>query len=184
MSEVTSDLEKEHNAILLMLDILEKISDNMDQEIDIPDNHLDGLSRFFTIFADKCHHGKEEQLLFPTLKDKGVDMNKEPFASIFEDHKEGKIYISNMLDAIDSYKTTKSGQSKFIQNARKYINLLQQHIEKENQDMFRITNEYLDETELVSLKHKFDDFENNVIGGGIHEQLHEMINELEDYYLN
>lgn len=181
--QVIEDLETEHNAIKLMLKILDEISKDFETQKDIPEDHLDGVVEFFTIFADKCHHGKEENLLFPKLIEKGVSLEDEPFATILSDHQVGKNYITNMLEAITTYKQDQTGGKKFATNARKYQQLLTQHIDLENTKLFDITNQYLSSEEQKQLKQEFDEFELNVIGEGTHDRLHQSIDQLKAYYL-
>ena len=40
--------------------------------------HLDQLFEFFGVFVDRCHHGKEEALLFPALEAVGIGNNGGP----------------------------------------------------------------------------------------------------------
>ena len=46
--------------------------------------HVDHLLEFFTVFVDKCHHGKEEELLFPALEQIGVAGTRVPSESCSE----------------------------------------------------------------------------------------------------
>ena len=64
MGKAIQDLLNEHEAILHVFSIL----DNM-LTSPIPDEKRDlifgdELVNFLTVFADKCHHGKEEDVLF------------------------------------------------------------------------------------------------------------------------
>lgn len=57
MSQATDVLRHEHDAILLVLKILDKISD----EVSVGKRE----------FSDTCHYGKEEGLLFPAIIEAG-----------------------------------------------------------------------------------------------------------------
>ena len=67
------DLKNEHRGIETALRILERVANRFGQAPD-PELVIDGeaLIDFFRTFADTCHHGKEEQLLFPALEQLGV----------------------------------------------------------------------------------------------------------------
>ncbi|WP_054854736.1 hemerythrin domain-containing protein [Vulcanisaeta sp. JCM 16161] len=60
---VVDNLIKDHDVILGSLKVLYRVinSDNPDAR------DLELLIQFFDSFIDKCHHAKEEYILFPTL---------------------------------------------------------------------------------------------------------------------
>jgi hypothetical protein len=64
----TDQLKEEHEGILLMLRILEKVSAKLKSGEKVDPDHLERIVEFFRVFADKCHHGKEEDLLFPEME--------------------------------------------------------------------------------------------------------------------
>jgi len=63
----TEQLKEEHEAIKLMLRILDKVCDKLESGEEVNPEHLDQILEFIKVFADKCHHGKEEDLLFQQL---------------------------------------------------------------------------------------------------------------------
>ena len=64
----TEILRKEHEAILTMLDALDQTSQQLLGGALVQPSTLQGLLEFFQLFADRCHHGKEEAHLFPALE--------------------------------------------------------------------------------------------------------------------
>ena len=74
----TAVLRDEHRLILQVIDVLESLlnSGAADGEYDF--DALDRCTSFFRLFADACHHGKEEDLLFPELEAKGIPREGGP----------------------------------------------------------------------------------------------------------
>ena len=68
----TDQLRAEHEGILTMLQILERISEQMNSGKQADTAHLGKIVEFLQVFADKCHHGKEEDILFPALEKVGI----------------------------------------------------------------------------------------------------------------
>ncbi len=66
--KATEDLIHEHNAVLVALKILEKVAAAIAAKSEQAPAHLEQLVDFFKGFVDKCHHGKEEDALFPELE--------------------------------------------------------------------------------------------------------------------
>jgi len=59
MGKATQDLRKEHEAILHVLNILDKMMDSENRDTDSLLKYYGEVVYFLRIFADKCHHGKE-----------------------------------------------------------------------------------------------------------------------------
>jgi hypothetical protein len=66
------DLVHEHKAIKVMLSIMNKIAENIRNDQSVDTNDIEGIVDFLKTFADKCHHGKEENALFPALVEAGI----------------------------------------------------------------------------------------------------------------
>lgn len=172
------DLTKEHGPVKLMLRILEKMSARLEagQEMDVAD--AESAILFIREFADKCHHGKEEDLLFPAMKKNGIPEEITLVDILIEEHQTGRAHVKNMSEAI-----TQKDSAKFIENARGYISLLDPHIDKENSILFPMADKSLSEEKQKELEVGFENIEENVIGAGRHEELHAMIHKLKEKYL-
>ena len=68
MRHAIDTLKNEHEAITLGLKILTRMDERVsaEQVTDIQD--LSALTDFLKAFADTCHHGKEEGILFPAMQ--------------------------------------------------------------------------------------------------------------------
>lgn len=81
-------------------------------------------------------------------------------------------------------KTNEKGvESKLIQNARTYIDLLTQHIEKENNILFEMADAHLSGNKQEELLRAFERVERDIIGVAKHEELLEILNDLKRAYL-
>jgi hemerythrin-like domain-containing protein len=54
-----------------VLNCLEKIATQAERAGSLNEQDARDAASFFRAFADKCHHGKEGDLLFPALEAKG-----------------------------------------------------------------------------------------------------------------
>lgn len=82
-----------------------------------------------------------------------------------------------MAEAIEE-----KNEEKFIQNAEGYIDLLKDHIFKEDNILFDMAEAHLDKNKKKEIFEKFDEFEKNNIGEGIHETYHKLVEEMEKIY--
>jgi len=179
------DLKMEHDAVQLTLRILDKICQRIEKSGEIIDlQHLDQLLEFFKVFVDKCHHGKEEELLFPALENVGVSNRGGPIELLLHEHQQGREYVQNMNEALSQYtEGNRTAIGEFVKTAKAYINLLNQHIDKENGVLFPLAETHLSEQEQAKLWEGFELIEKQKIGAGKHEEFHKMLENLESIYL-
>lgn len=177
MGKATEDLRNEHESILHVFSILDRmLSSTTKSDVD---NLQFGneLVNFLIIFADKCHHGKEEDILFKELENKGVQNEGGPIGAMLLEHKQGREYIALMNQSLDS-----QDLANFKNTAIKYRDLLRNHIAKENNILFMMADRLLDNKKQDDLFAKFENHEETVIGHGVHEELHAKIHTWENDY--
>lgn len=134
---------------------------------------------FLIEFADKCHHGKEEGFLFPSLEKAGIKKEGGPIG--VSAHAQGLNYIRQIQNSI---KADPADKQLFIQASGDYIRLLRLHIQKENNVLFPFIDARLSSLEQNDLYEKFENHEEQVIGKGRHEELHSLLRKLTKKYLN
>jgi len=175
------DLKMEHEAVRLTLRILDKICQRIEKSEEITGlGHLDRLLEFFKVFVDKCHHAKEEELLFPALENVGVSREGGPIGVMLHEHQQGREYVQAMNTALAQYREGKwTAIGEFVTTAKAYINLLNQHIDKENSVLFPLAERHLSEQAQAKLWQGFELIETEEIGSGKHDEFHKMIENLE-----
>jgi len=146
------------------------VSTETKEDDDTKFQYYNELIYFLKVFADKCHHGKEENFLFEELIKKGVPKKGGPVGVMLQEHKQSREYITLMDKSLESKDLAELNNA-----AAKYRNLLMSHIEKENNVLFVMADQLLDETRQEKLYQDFAQHEENVIGHGVHEELHSMI---------
>ena len=176
------DLIEEHGGIMLMLSVMKKVTDKLKAGEEVKKEHLDKILEFLTNFADKCHHGKEEDMLFPELFKN--TSNQGLVAELIDEHTTARGYIKSIAKAMENYSPGNSEASTIAENMEKYIQLLTEHIGKENSDLFPTANNELSEETQEQMEEQFEKFEHDVIGEGKHEEYHGWLEELKKVYLN
>jgi hemerythrin-like domain-containing protein len=96
---------------------------------------------------------------------------------------EGRSHIRNLQQALESCRAgNRSAAADFRAHALQYRDFLRQHIQKEDNVLFRIASERLSEDQLIALEKDFERLENEKIGPGKHEELHRMLDDFEKKY--
>jgi hemerythrin-like domain-containing protein len=97
----------------------------------------------------------------------------------------GRNYVKAMSQAHAAYLAEDGSSSKDIaRNARSYIALMKDHIEKENGVLFVTADSRLSEKTLNRLFEGFEKIEAERIGVGRHEEFHDLLEKLSGIYLN
>jgi len=179
MFAATQVLRTEHDAILRMLDAAEQVAGQLERGESVSVATLDSLIEFFRLFADRCHHGKEEDLLFPLLEQKGIPREGGPIGVMLHEHVQGRALIKQMVEAAAAYAKGVQGEGlRWAQAARGYADLLRAHIDKENNILFMMAERILTPSEQTSLAESFEKVEIEKLGPGTHERLHAMMEKL------
>jgi hemerythrin-like domain-containing protein len=82
MGVAIEQLKKEHAVIERMLAILETVCLRLQAGELVDPAHVGQIVEFFRGFADECHHGKEEAVLFPALEKVGIPRGAETVAPV------------------------------------------------------------------------------------------------------
>ncbi len=179
----TEELVQEHNGIKRMLRVLEVISGKLDAGERVDPNDLDHIVEFIQIFADKCHHGKEEDLLFKAMEHAGIPCEGGPIGVMLEEHRLGRGYVKGMSEAAAAYRSNQNGAgATFAQNARNYVALLSQHIAKEDGILYVMADRVLTPRTQADLLEGFEQIEEERVGHGKHEEFHRLLDRLDKVY--
>jgi hemerythrin-like domain-containing protein len=179
----TDILKNEHKAIILMLEVIESVSRELEAGEKVPAEHLDKIVDFIRGFADRCHHAKEEDLLYPAMEKTGMPRQGGPIGVMLIEHTEGREYVRKMKEAAEKYAAgDKKAGPRFAENARGYAALLSQHINKEDNILYPIADARLSPQVQAGLEKEFERVEEEVIGAGKHEEYHRLLEKLQKAY--
>ena len=137
----TSRLRSEHQLILQVTDVLETLvsrSESGDTDFDA----LGECIAFIRLFADACHHGKEEDLLFPALEARGMPHDQGPIAVMLFEHQQGRAFAKAMAATIDDARAgDEEALTKLRSAATGYVHLIRGHINKEDHVLFEMADQ-------------------------------------------
>ncbi|HET7340001.1 MAG TPA: hemerythrin domain-containing protein [Methylomirabilota bacterium] len=144
----TELLREEHRIILAGLDVLEGAAVRLRGGGGLPERLWPSLLAFFKAFADRNHHAKEENALFPAMIKAGVPGPGGPIDVMLEEHEQGR----GLLRAMDAA----GAPAERATLAERYVTLLREHIDKENGIVFPLADAVLDPPAQSALQRDFD----------------------------
>jgi hemerythrin-like domain-containing protein len=178
-SQMTSAniLLHEHQAVLTVLARQDMAIAALERGVAVDPSIFADLEQFFSLFVGKCHHGKEEQLVFPVLRRSAAlvsDIDK-----LEAEHIEGAALIEAYGAARKAYaEQGMAAAGELAAAARTYSDFLSNHIVVENERVLERASGITTANEEAALVAAFDRFEEDVMGKGTHERLHAMIDTL------
>ncbi|MFH1647995.1 MAG: hemerythrin domain-containing protein [Chloroflexota bacterium] len=176
----TEELKQEHRIIERMLAVLEAAAARVDAGRELPADFFPRAVDFIRNFADRCHHGKEEDNLFPTLEKLGIPGESGPIGVMLAEHEQGRALVRGMEEDGRRYaKGEKKALNAAAKNARDYAQLLRQHIDKEDNILYEMADRMLSPANQMALIDKFEEVELERIGAGKHKEYLKLVEDLE-----
>ena len=173
----TQILSDEHRIIERVLDAVQRLT------LAPARQHLERWQKaldFIRHFADRCHHCKEEQVLFPALEAHGIPTEGGPVGMMLLEHEEARSHVRAMMDGLARIEAgDDSAEAGLFDSAGQYVRLLREHIQKEDEVLFRMADEVIAADAQKKLLADFARYEAEEMGGGVHEKYLRIANELE-----
>ena len=169
--DATNLLSSEHRVIERMIDALEAAAGELERGGRVDPRLFLSASDFIRGFADGCHHRKEEGILFPALARNGFPAETWPVAVMLAEHEQGRVYNRDLRAAAERYQTGDSSAAQSIAaSAREYGALLRQHIQKEEQVLFKLADAVIPAKQQPGILDGLEKLEQAETGEGIHEK--------------
>ena len=132
---------------------------------------------FLRVFADQCHHAKEEKYLFPLLEARGVPPTGCPIGALKHEHEKGRALVDDLSNAIEEYAGRRESVS-LIAALNGLVELYPNHIWKEDYLLIPMASKVLSASDHETLAKQFESVDAE-IGPHIHEKFEEFAARLE-----
>ncbi len=120
---------------------------------------------FIRVYADQCHHGKEEDILFRDLAKKNLsEEHNRIMNELIKEHILGRNNLKKLSEAKESYiQEDKEALKDIIKNMEALVNFYPLHIEKEDKHFFIPCMDYFSDKEKENMLKEMRDFDKNMI---------------------
>lgn len=151
----------EHRLIERMIGVLEHEIARIQDAGAVDPVFVDQAVDFIRVYADKTHHGKEEEILFRELAKKPLDEDHARImAELVEEHKFGRQTTAILVSAKDRWVAgEREALEEVLQQARVLVEFYPEHIDKEDNHFFKPVMEYFSPAERADMLvegHEFD----------------------------
>jgi len=170
-------LMKEHRVIERMIELLRKEAERIAEAREVNPTFIDTAVDFIRTYADRTHHGKEEDILFRELAKKDLSgRHQRVMDELVEEHVRAREAVGQLVEAKERYV---QGEAEALDTVLQKVNVLvamyPDHIEKEDKRFFLPVMEYFDEAEREAMLEEMQAFDR----GMIHERYDSVVEVLE-----
>ncbi len=152
-SKTSKILMEEHENILKVIENLENEANKIEQGKEINNMFFGNAIDFIRNYADKFHHAKEEDILFKEFNKAAEEgcVHCNPVQQMLIEHDEGRKFVKDMEQGVKE-----NNKNKVIENVRGYCQLLKEHIYKEDNILYPMADESLNENIQKNMLQKFN----------------------------
>lgn len=150
MNNVTQILSDEHQNILKVIDAVLNECEEMEKGKELDISFFKKVIDFIKNYADKFHHAKEEDILFKAMLEEVENLHCNPIPVMLHEHESGREFVKAMENGLQI-----NDKSQVIENAREYCYLLQEHIYKEDNILYAMAEQALNDEQKQKVLEKY-----------------------------
>ena len=167
----------EHRLIERMISIIKDVLIQIESTQKVDPVFVDTVVDFIHTYADRTHHGKEEDILFRDLSKRDLSAeDQQIMKKLLEDHALARQETKALVEANTRYRNgDKSALPKIASKLRTIAEFYPQHIEKEDKIFFPAAMAYFSDEDEHSLLTEFWEFDRKMI----HEKYSSVVEGLE-----
>ncbi len=155
----------EHRLIEKMLAVIKNAIQQMESTEEIDPHFIDAAVDFIRIYADKTHHGKEEDILFRELDKRPLSIeDRQVMQELINEHLFGRRTTKALVDANERYRNgDENALAEIAQHLRTLVEFYPKHIVKEDKVFFPSARDYFTEDEDQAMLAEFWEFDRKMI---------------------
>jgi hemerythrin-like domain-containing protein len=155
----------EHRLIERMITLVEQKLEKIQITNQVDPLFIDTVVDFIRIYADRTHHGKEEDILFKRLENKQMsDQDRRIMDELIDEHVLGRKTTKELVEANAQYRVgEKTALAVIVSKVKRLVDFYPKHIEKEDKVFFPAYMQYLSDEEDRLMLREFYDFDREMI---------------------
>jgi hemerythrin-like domain-containing protein len=167
----------EHRLIERMIEVMRRELDRFLREKKANPQIIMTFVDFVRTYADRCHHGKEEDILFRELQNKELSReHRDAMNQLIKDHQWARQQTRDLINATEKYAAGDEGMFLIITARLKALTeFYPGHIEKEDRHFFLPVMRYFSQEEKDTMLREGFEFDQNLI----HDRYKEVVEQAE-----
>lgn len=169
----------EHELIERSMAVLKTSLENLDQSIAEP-LRMQRAIDFLLEFGDKVHNRKEEDFLFPLMKERGIPTEGGPIGVMLMEHEAERKLLQEMSAGLAGLGQASDDEKEtFKANGLDYLTIRAEHIWKENDILYPMARQVLTDEDTAGLLASFQKLNNETYGAAAISHYQQMVEEVE-----
>ena len=167
----------EHRLIEQMLKVIQSKVESVGQTQSIDPYFVDTAVDFIRVYADRTHHGKEEDIMFSELRGKHLSSeDRQLMNELIEDHIFSRKTTKALIEANMRYRMgNHAALAEVIASLKTLVDFYPKHIQKEDEVFFPASRVYFSDREDQAMLAEFWEFDRKMI----HEKYKSVVKEFE-----
>jgi hemerythrin-like domain-containing protein len=167
----------EHRLIEKMLTVIRRTLERIEQTQSIDPYFVDMAVDFIRVYADRTHHGKEEDILFRDLRKKQLSgEDRQVMEELIEEHVFGRNTTKALIEANTRYRRGNEADLGEVKaHLRTLVDFYPEHIKKEDDVFFPASRTYFSNEEDQEMLAEFGEFDRKMI----HEKYKAVVREFD-----
>lgn len=163
MNKSIDTMMREHKLIVGVLGSLQAMAGTLAAGNMVPREAVADFGRFFRDYADKCHHGKEEDRLFVKMVEAGLPRDRGPIAVMLAEHDAGRQEVRGLLEIGAGAGPLSGGErASVVDYASRFVPLLLSHIQKEDNILYPMAQETIPAAAFEVLDQACEEFDRQI----------------------
>ena len=166
----------EHRLIERMLSAIKRALATIESKHEVDPVFVDIAVDFIRTYADRLHHGKEEDILFRELNKKLLnEIDRKIMKELIDEHVFGRQTTKALVEANTRYRNgDDTALAEIADKLQTLTEFYPKHIEKEDKVFFPASRAYFTDEEDQAILSEFSEFDRKMI----HEKYRSVVDEL------
>jgi hemerythrin-like domain-containing protein len=167
----------EHRLIMRVIVLMGKEAIKIGKNNVVNQQFINSAIDFIQTYADRTHHGKEEEILFRDLANRNISIDDNRIIKeLIQEHALGRAATEELVKSAQAYQKGDHTALPLIeQGLQKFVDFYPKHIEKEDKIFFPSVMTYLSGSEQQTMLDEFREFDRKMI----HEKYNSVVETLE-----
>ena len=155
----------EHRLIERMLTVIKRVLAKIELKHEVDPAFVDTAVDFIRTYADRTHHGKEEDILFRELNNKPLnEKDRKIMKELIEEHVFARQTTKALIEANNRYRNgDDTALDEITDKLKTLIEFYPKHIEKEDKVFFPASRVYFTDEEDQAMLAEFWEFDRQMI---------------------
>jgi len=155
----------EHRLIEKMIEVMRRQFLRWETDGQLDPLFIDMAVDFIRTYADRCHHGKEEDILFRDLAKKGLsDEHRKTMEELMDEHRWGRETTARLANANEAYRDGNGkAMSIILECVKALVDFYPKHIKKEDRHFFIPVMDYFSKEEKDAMLEEENEFDRGLI---------------------